>query len=71
MVWFCLAIRELKGLECKVNAIPTISYPTPAKRPSFSLLDKTKIRRTYNLNIPYWKESLAVMLIKKKYNISV
>lgn len=63
---FALAIRELKGLECKVNAIPTISYPTPAKRPSFSLLDKTKIRRTYNLNIPYWKESLAVMLSKEE-----
>ncbi|MGJ1321984.1 dTDP-4-dehydrorhamnose reductase [Sphingobacterium faecium] len=63
---FALAIRELQGLECKVNAIPTSSYPTPAKRPCYSLLDKSKIKRTYNLNIPTWKESLEMMLNKEK-----
>ncbi|MEJ5092687.1 dTDP-4-dehydrorhamnose reductase [Sphingobacterium faecium] len=63
---FALAIRELKGLECKVNAIPTTSYPTPAKRPCYSLLDKSKIKRTYDLNIPTWKESLAIMLNKEE-----
>lgn len=63
---FALAIRELQGLECKVNAILTSSYPTPAKRPCYSLLDKSKIKRTYNLNIPTWKESLEVMLNKEK-----
>lgn len=63
---FALAIGELQGLECKVNAIPTSSYPTPAKRPCYSLLDKSKIKRTYNLNIPTWKESLEMMLNKEK-----
>jgi len=63
---FALAIRELKGLECKVNAIPTSSYPTPAQRPCYSLLDKSKIKRTYDLDIPTWKESLAIMLNKEE-----
>lgn len=63
---FALAIRELKGLQCKVNAIPTSSYPTPAQRPCYSLLDKSKIKRTYGLSIPNWKESLAIMLNKEE-----
>ncbi|OUL63014.1 dTDP-4-dehydrorhamnose reductase [Flavobacterium sp. AJR] len=55
---FALAIKELGGYNCDVTGIPSASYPTPAKRPEFSLLDKKKIKDTYNLDIPYYKESL-------------
>jgi dTDP-4-dehydrorhamnose reductase len=56
---FAEAIRELIGSNCKVNPIPSSQYPTPSKRPSFSLLDKTKFKSTFGLAIPGWKESLA------------
>lgn len=55
---FAVAIKELSGSACKVNPIPTSQYPTPAKRPSFSLLDTHKIQSTYQLVIPAWKDSL-------------
>lgn len=55
---FALAIRELIGSTCEVNPIPTAQYPTPAKRPRFSLLDKSLIRATYHLTIPEWQPSL-------------
>lgn len=61
---FASAIKELRGLSCKINAIPTTSYPTPAKRPAFSLLDKGKIKDVYGLDVPYWKNSLEGMLEK-------
>lgn len=61
---FALAIRELKGLDCKINPISTDQYPTPAKRPKYSLLDKAKIRETFELTIPDWKVSLSHMLAK-------
>jgi dTDP-4-dehydrorhamnose reductase len=55
---FAVAIKELIGSTCTVNAIPSEQYPTPAKRPAFSLLDTNKIRSTFNCTIPEWKESL-------------
>ncbi len=61
---FASAICEIKNLNCKIHAIPTTSYPTPAKRPHYSLLDKTKIKETYNVSVPYWKDSLTEMLNK-------
>jgi len=59
---FAVAIKELAGLDCKINAIPTEQYPTPAKRPKYSLLDKQKIREAYQLEIPNWKDSLRLMM---------
>jgi dTDP-4-dehydrorhamnose reductase len=61
---FAVAIRNLKGLNCKVNGIPTEAYHTPAKRPSYSLLDKQKITDTFGLQVPYWKDSLQECLTK-------
>jgi dTDP-4-dehydrorhamnose reductase len=55
---FAVAIKELSGSECKVNPISSAQYPTPAKRPSFSLLDTRKIQSAYNCSIPEWKDSL-------------
>lgn len=60
---FALAIREWSGLTCEVRAIPTTDYPTPAKRPKYSLLDKSKIKKTYSLDIPHWKDSLKRVLL--------
>lgn len=55
---FAVAIKEFTHSECVVNAIPTSQYPTPAKRPAFSLLDTHKIRETYHCEIPEWKDGL-------------
>ncbi|OXA81450.1 dTDP-4-dehydrorhamnose reductase [Flavobacterium aquidurense] len=60
---FALAIKEFGGYNCKVGGIASASYPTPAKRPEFSLLDKKKIREIYNLEIPNYKESLKKIFI--------
>ena len=59
---FAVAIREQIGASCQINAIPTSQYPTPAKRPSYSLLDKSKIKRTFNVRVPFWLDSLTEML---------
>lgn len=55
---FAVAIKELTGSSCAVHPIPSEQFPTPAKRPSFSLLDTNKIRRTFHCTIPDWKTSL-------------
>lgn len=60
---FALAIKEFGDYGCKVGGIPSASYPTLAKRPEFSLLDKKKIKEVYNLDIPNYKESLKKIFI--------
>ena len=56
---FTKAIHRLAGIkDCKVNPLHTEEYPTPAKRPHYSVLDKTKIKNTYHIEIPYWMDSL-------------
>jgi len=59
---FALAIRDAIGSTCSVNPIPTAQYPTPAKRPHYSLLDKTRIREIYAIPIPDWYPSLLACL---------
>lgn len=61
---FAVAIKELTGSACIVNPIPGSQYPTPAKRPHYSLLDKGLIRSTYGISIPAWRDSLAVCIGK-------
>ncbi len=55
---FAKAIFDIKQIPCKVTPIRTADYPTPAVRPPFSLLDKSKIKQTFGLSIPYWRDSL-------------
>jgi dTDP-4-dehydrorhamnose reductase len=59
---FVLAIKEIGGYTCEVNGIPSSAYPTPAKRPAYSLLDKSKIKKTYGVSVPDYKESLKKSL---------
>lgn len=56
---FAYEIMQMSSLKCQINPIPTTDYPTPAVRPSFSVMDKSKIKRHFNITIPHWKESLA------------
>ena len=60
LCWYDFAkeIMKMAKLNCKVKAIETYQYPTPAKRPHFSLLNKNKIKSTFNIEIPYWKDGL-------------
>ena len=60
---FALTIKELGGYTCQISGISSSFYPTPAKRPKFSLLDKKKIKSIYNLHIPNYKESLQKMFL--------
>ena len=56
---FTKAIHRLANIkDCHVRPLHTSEYPTPAARPHYSVLDKTKIKQTYGLDIPYWEESL-------------
>lgn len=56
---FTKAIHRLAGITtCHVRPLHTAEYPTPAHRPPYSVLDKTKVKQAYGLEIPYWEESL-------------
>ena len=62
---FTKAIHRIAGItSCKVKPLHTSEYPTPATRPHFSVLDKTKIKRTYGIEIPYWEDSLKECVSK-------
>lgn len=62
---FTKAIHRIAGISgCQVRPIHTEEYPTPARRPHYSVLDKTKIKATYNIEVPYWEESLAECISK-------
>jgi dTDP-4-dehydrorhamnose reductase len=61
---FALEIRRLTGSQCTVNPITTAQYPTPARRPRFSLLEKRLIRETFGVEIPRWEESLAICIAR-------
>ena len=62
---FAKAIHRIAGIQtCKVSPLHTAEYPTPAHRPHYSVLDKTKIKQAYGLDIPYWEESLKSCIQK-------
>ena len=63
---FAKAIFDISGTQVKANPIPGSAYPTKAKRPAFSVMDKTKIKSTFNISIPYWRDSLVECISKIK-----
>ncbi len=67
---FTKAIHRLAGIStCQVRPLHTSEYPTPANRPHYSVLDKTKLKQTYDIEVPYWEESLAEC-VKKLCSLS-
>ena len=65
---FTKAIHRLAGIiTCRVRPLHTSEYPTPAARPHYSVLDKTKIKQTYGIDIPHWEESLAECIEQLKH----
>ena len=65
---FATAIFRIENIDCKVSPIETKDYPTAAKRPHFSLLNKAKIKKEFNLEIPHWEASLAECLKALRVN---
>jgi len=59
---FAVAIKELTASKCVVHPIPSSAYPTPVKRPSYSVFNKNKIKAVFEISIPEWRESLQVCL---------
>jgi dTDP-4-dehydrorhamnose reductase len=56
---FAVAITEISNINTKINAVNSEMFPTAAKRPPYSVLSKDKIKNTYNIEIPYWRDSLV------------
>jgi len=65
---FAKTIFELSGINCKVHPIETKDYPTAAARPHYSVLNKSKIKQNFNIEIPYWKDALISCLKTLKEN---
>ena len=66
---FTKAIHRIAGITtCKVRPLHTEEYPAPAARPHYSVLDKTKIKETYHIDIPYWEDSLTECIQKLEQN---
>lgn len=61
---FAKAIFDIKKMSCRVHPIETKDFPTPARRPPFSLLNKAKVKTVFGLEIPDWRDSLQVCLRK-------
>ena len=62
---FTKAIHRLAGIDnCRVRPLHTSEYPTPAARPHYSVLDKTKMKQKYGIDIPYWEDSLKKCIEK-------
>jgi dTDP-4-dehydrorhamnose reductase len=68
--WFDFAqkIKELAGLECTLTPINSDQFPTPAKRPNYSVLDTQKIEKELNLHIPHWELALSDCILQLKNN---
>jgi dTDP-4-dehydrorhamnose reductase len=64
---FAKAIFEIQDLRIKIKPIETWQFPTPAKRPFYSVLNKTNIKERYQIDIPYWQDSLKVCLQSKNF----
>lgn len=59
---FALAVRDFANLTTAIKPIPTKQYPTPAVRPKYSVLDKSKIKTVFGIEIPYWRDSLGTCI---------
>lgn len=67
--WFDFAreINNMLGHTCRVEPCMTADFPSPAQRPQYSVLDKSKVKETFGIEVPHWRESLQ-LLIDEHYN---
>lgn len=65
---FATAIFEISSMSTRVLPIPGSEYPTAAVRPAYSVMDKSKIKNTFNITIPHWRKSLKICLNKLSSN---
>ena len=63
---FTKAIFDLSGTATKVLPIATSEYPTRAVRPAYSVMDKTKVKKTFNIEVPHWRDSLQICISRLK-----
>ena len=63
---FAKEITALAGIKCVINPIETKDYPFVVTRPPYSVLNKSKIKKTFGITIPYWKDSLNDCMLKLK-----
>ena len=63
---FAIEIMNLTGSKCRIKPVKTGEYPAVATRPEYSVLDKQKIKSTFGLQIPYWRNSLIKAIEKLK-----
>lgn len=66
---FARAIFDISETKVKTNPIPGSDYPTKATRPAFSVMDKSKIKSTFNIDIPYWRDSLVECISKINHSL--
>ena len=59
---FTKAILDIEQISCRVLPIKAVDYPLPATRPNYSVMDKAKIKKDFNIEIPYWRDSLVECL---------
>ncbi len=65
---FAQAIMRESGINCKINAIESKDFPAKANRPFYSVLNKAKIKKDFGLKVPYWLDSLKIVLEQLKKN---
>jgi dTDP-4-dehydrorhamnose reductase len=66
---FAVSIHRLAGITgCAIEPLHAVDYPAKAARPHYSVLDKTKIKETYGIEILHWEKSLEQMI--NKLNVS-
>ena len=65
---FASAIMEISNIDCQVIPIETKDYPTQARRPMYSVLDKSKIKSDFKVTIPHWRDSLTNCIKKINHN---
>jgi len=65
---FATAIMEIGNIDCRVIPIETKDYPTQARRPMYSVIDKSKIKSDFKVTIPHWRDSLTNCIKKINHN---
>ena len=64
---FATEICSLMGHTCRIVPCRSEEYPTPAERPHYSVLDKSKVKRDFGIEIPYWRQSLAMAVLDYQF----